>query len=741
MKRALPLLAVLFIAILAGHGMLGPAMPGGHDALEYPTRLVEYVSGWRSGEIWPLWAPDLSHGYGQPFFAYNPPAAYILAGAIDALVAPAQGALIVPDMERTWNLFALALPLLAALFMVRLSRERFGELGGITAAALYVCAPYFLCDLYVRSAMAEALAFAWLPLLFFGIASAYEKGRAGDAALVATATALLLLTHNPAVLAAALCAAVFLLLLFAVDRNPRKLSVPIIGAAIGAALTAFYWLPALLGRKLIETGSLISDSALNYRNHFLDAFQWFVPRWGYGLSVPGNADTMPFHLGIVPCIFLAAGIVFAIAHLAKHRKIGPKNSFTVAAFGTLLFALFMTHSASDFLWRQTDTLAVFQFPWRFMMIAAFMAAVIGGLVVKSAGSDSRVRVVVIALILAAVALAFPHAQNSKSLTLNEKQFQPRNIARSNLSATTRREYRPKEAPAWPPLQRHRAWFVDGAGKISRYSQQGGHISFHVESETGGTIQVRQFDFPGWTAAINNNPIPHTKDPATHAMQLGIPPGRSDVTLRFSGLPRSTAAGVLSLATLLALIAFCAVTLRKQWRLLWQRLPIAQTAIAVVCVVAVVSLIRFAIDDSAQTQLIRKAPAFVEPIGERLLQGEPLWGNANRPSVNRQIVRDSIVATVGTEFGYRFPGMQKIRLRGDVGLFSLAGGCESDLRVTFEIRSGKRKPFRVFNRSVYDDPVPFDIELPNDDVVLSAQATTGNKLCGVAVWMNPVIVLE
>src|SRR5262249_29239248 len=51
----------------------------GHDAFEYPPRLVEFHENIRQGVFLPRWAPDLSNGGGQPLFLFTPPLIYYAA--------------------------------------------------------------------------------------------------------------------------------------------------------------------------------------------------------------------------------------------------------------------------------------------------------------------------------------------------------------------------------------------------------------------------------------------------------------------------------------------------------------------------------------------------------------------------------------------------------------------------------------------------------------------------------------
>ncbi len=80
----------------------------GHDAFEYLPRTVEFFRGLAEGRLLPRWAPDLSSGYGQPFFLFNPPVIYYVTSAFHAL-----GWSVVASL----NLAALALLAVAGIGM------------------------------------------------------------------------------------------------------------------------------------------------------------------------------------------------------------------------------------------------------------------------------------------------------------------------------------------------------------------------------------------------------------------------------------------------------------------------------------------------------------------------------------------------------------------------------------------------------------------------------------------------
>ena len=68
------------------------------------------------------------------------------------------------------------------------------------------------------------------------------------------------------------------------------------GGALGAMLSAFFWLPALAERYALspERTQRVIGGPYTYFLHFVDPRQWLDPGWGFGSSVTGPADGMSF---------------------------------------------------------------------------------------------------------------------------------------------------------------------------------------------------------------------------------------------------------------------------------------------------------------------------------------------------------------------------------------------------------------------------------------------------------------
>src|SRR5581483_8653977 len=105
------------------------------------------------GQLFPRWAPDLNNGRGEPFFSFNAPLIYYATALFHSLGF---------SFVAAEDIACFALLLLAGLGMYLLTSTVFGPRGGFVASVAYLFAPYLQVTLYVRHALADFSAFAFI---------------------------------------------------------------------------------------------------------------------------------------------------------------------------------------------------------------------------------------------------------------------------------------------------------------------------------------------------------------------------------------------------------------------------------------------------------------------------------------------------------------------------------------------------------------------------------------------------
>jgi hypothetical protein len=558
--RHLPYLAaVALAALLAGLPLFQFRIMDGHDALEYLPRAVEFYEGLRSGQILPRWAPDLSGGFGQPFFSFNPPIFYYAASAFRALGA---------SFVAAQNLAIFALLLLAGLGMYLLAGAVYGRRGGLVSAVAYLLAPYLLTVLYVRHALADFSAFAFIPLALWGIyrfataapdpvehapPSRRRPSRSAIYLVVAScATGLLMLSSNPVSLVGVPALAAFAgwLALAGCVRGQGRfwpvLGRSLAGPLLGLGLSAFFWMPALLERDWIQVSRLL-DGYLHYANHFVYPFQYLLSPWGYGLSLPGPVDGMSFALGPAH-LLLGAGALALLPGLWRR----PGWSGVLLAFFLFLSvsAAFMASTASAALWARLPLLQYLEFPWRFLSLVAVATAFLCGaplLFLERRGNRLLAGGLMVLLIAGLMVLGLPRARPERFLEATDADHTPGRIAAWNVPVTTAREYEPvwvQERPTWSAGER--LSFVEGQGLATAHAVAPVAYNYHVEVVDTARLRVNTFYFPGWTVYVDGQERSVVYDNRHGVMEFKLEAGDHWVQVRFEDTALRRWSTVLSL---------------------------------------------------------------------------------------------------------------------------------------------------------------------------------------------------
>jgi hypothetical protein len=360
---------------------------GAHDARHSVYFLFEFNRSIADGIFFPRWMPDFTFGYGYPFFNINSPLAYFI-GEIFVKLG-------LDFVSATKLVFGLAI-VTSGWAMYGFVRRALGERAALLAGLVYVYAPYHLLDVYVRGALAETVAFVFLPLCLWGFAAAIERPRMAAIVGAALAYAGLMLAHaGIALLFSMVLAAYMLVLVLAKIHRTQPLNqltasslpplighlihvstAPVLGLLFGIGSSAIFLLPSLLEQSFVRIDQYTTGTAdrlgyYDYHNHFTYFFQLFSPQWGFGLSVPGPDDGLSLQLGAAASVLALLSIIV----VARRHTWRPSLLFFQ---GATLVLTFMMLPQSATLWEKLPLVAWAQFPWRFLALAALTMAPLAG---------------------------------------------------------------------------------------------------------------------------------------------------------------------------------------------------------------------------------------------------------------------------------------------------------------------------------------------------------------------------
>lgn len=250
---------------------------------------------------------------------------------------------------------------------------------GLLGAGLYTLSCYRMVCIYVRAAVGEYTAIAFLPLILAGLYNIYttEKPRFAQWAPMAFGMAALVQCHLLSCELIALLLVVFCLLRLRETLRPARLLAWLKAALLALALSAWYFFPFLISTReinLMVNGPLIGK--IQGQGTYLA--QLFSPFGrGYGGTADGTSSDMTLTLGLP----LAAGFMLVIYCLLRRERWQQQETLRrmQTAFGfamlTLVLSLrvFPWDGVQSWLGRAAGKMAgMFQYPWRFLSLATVL---------------------------------------------------------------------------------------------------------------------------------------------------------------------------------------------------------------------------------------------------------------------------------------------------------------------------------------------------------------------------------
>jgi hypothetical protein len=497
-----PLMAIAgsAFAVILPFFFLG--IPSGHDFEFHLHSWMEVHSQWLEGIVYPHWAALAHYGYGEARFLFYPPASWLLGALLGAVLPWA----VVPGAY-VW----LALTL-SGCSMFLLARPWVDRRNAVFAATLFLANPYYLVDVYWRSAFAELLAGALLPLLLLSILQleGHDSRAWVRLALVVAAAAL---TNVPASLMVNYSLALLALVLAFRQRSPKVLWAAALAAGFGVALGAFYIVPARYEQSWINIAQVLSEGVR--------------PRDNYLFTKIADPDHNRFNL-FISLVALVEVVVLAMAALSwrNGRTRQPQLWWPLLIWaGTSTFLMF---SPSAIFWEYLPWLRFVQLPWRWLLCVNVVFALLATLAWRRWIGRGLASLVLLGVLLwTGYHVQPPWWDHAIDVTELLEQHQ------SGAGYEGTDEYAPIDADPYDiKLEAPRLAF-HGSGTARFEVEQWGSEkkSFTAEVSQPGQLVVRLFAYPAWKVEVNGRPVRTDTLSSTGQMLIPVPGGVSSVQIQ------------------------------------------------------------------------------------------------------------------------------------------------------------------------------------------------------------------
>ncbi len=518
----------------------------GHDLTFHMESWMDAAHSWRQGNAYPRWSGSAAWGAGEPRFIFYPPLSWMLGGLLGAIFG--------------WNaapfIFVLLVLFIAGIAMRHLAAAWMSPRTATLAGCLYIANPYNLFVIYTRAAMAELLAAAVIPWL---LAEALRPRI--RVATFALAFATVWLTNAPAAVFATYSVAILLIVRAAQQRSVRNWFPAACGVALGAALDAFYILPAAYERRFVQPSQILTG-AYDFHSNFLfthtaDALHDFILR---------EASIVGFTLALLAAV--AAAVLFT----NRSRNSIPNPTFALLSLGVVV--LIMQTRPTAFLWAHLPELALPQFPWRWYAVLGIVFAFVTAAALYRIPRTQTI--LAASIVCIAIGICYPRFRQPC-----DPEDTPAGIRAQFLGNgfEPQDEYVPTGAdaddlrpdPGHPGYPRVWLYRADDAADISGPADE--HVrmlapvqidqwltekkSFRAHVSTPAIAILQLQDNPAWRITLNDQ----TRPPLTHAssgqMQIAMPPGDDVVAIRFTRTRDRTIADIISAIAALLWIAIFA----------------------------------------------------------------------------------------------------------------------------------------------------------------------------------------
>ncbi len=546
---------IFLVIIVLGLGTVFPLFRTGffefHDNTTV-VRVYEMARSLASGMFPVRWVQDLGYGYGYPIYNFYGPLPYYIGGA---LVNAGFGSLVSTKIMLTIGV------LLSGVLMYYFSKRFFGPVGGIASAVIYLYFPYHAVNIYVRGAVGEIYAYAFLPLIFLGIFKLSEYKKIKDIfqdtkLLVALITGIFFVatSHNLTIFMVMLLSVPAIIFCSLIAKNKIKyftLSTGLI--LIGILLSSFYIIPSFMEMDFTNVRSQVGGGA-NFSDHFLCLAQIWQSQWGFGGSVPGCIDGMSFGFGKFNIMFLGVSACFILYSFLK-KGAERIEKISIISLVLLLISVFMTTSYSEFVWVSMPYMEYIQYPWRFINFASlFLSFTIGYIFYILEKFNKTVSLIVVSILILIIVVTSVKNFNPQSFNEYTDEYYEQKDYISFTVSKISDEYLPPDfqkplAVSDIPIEK----FVVKSGEgivtlnINKVDELKGVYAFSED----GIVHVNTAYFPAWKAYINKTEVKVIK--VRDGMDIWVEKGSGEITLKFIQTPIEIIGNAITVIVFLALL--------------------------------------------------------------------------------------------------------------------------------------------------------------------------------------------
>ena len=480
--------------LIASFPLISGSLYWGHDIDFHLARIIAVSHEIAYGQFPVRMLTDMLHGYGYPtsifycdLFLYPFSCLYLLG----------------LPLRQCWQLYIFVVNVATAAisyhYFKAICKERDAALVG---SLIYLLSAYRIIDLYLRCAMGECTAIAFIPIVMSGIYDLLYEGKYNPGwRRLSIGMTLIALCH----LLTLEMVSSFLFLLCLLEWRRFLADFQIFLSVIKAGivtilLSCWFVFPMLLSMKAISLKMYDVQLYIQAQGaHISQIFNIFMP--GNGFTTPGTYHEMPLSMGAG----LIAAFVLQIYGMLRSdtkERYEQRTAFCLSTMALLMSTyLFPWDTIASLTEGRIDLISrlarMVQFPWRYMEIATAVLSLSAVMLLRTYKKNRpHIYLMWVAILISGTLLSVCSFYNSfinesKAISTANEYFIEDEIGLE--------EYLPSEAGIIEDMGTFPV-LLDGTAKISSYRSEGGERYLTVsDCSPDTTIVLPIFSYPGYHA--------------------------------------------------------------------------------------------------------------------------------------------------------------------------------------------------------------------------------------------------
>jgi hypothetical protein len=533
----LPLLVVMVVSVVVLLPIMIFGIPYGGDLLSHFRHAVPFYEGISAGNWYPGWLAESNAGLGDPRFRFYPPGLYYLYAAVQ---------FITHDWYRTAKSAYVILSVVGGIGAYLWGRQFVAPRTSMWVGIFYSIAPYRLNEIYQAALLSEYAACSILPFTFLFVERVCRRRKAIDVFGLGMSYALLVLTHLPTTVIGSLSLAVYALLRIERGFTLKTLTRLAVAVALGLAGSAFFWTTMIAELSLIKGNSVQQNIYYDYRYNFL-----FSP------SALTNRNTWYANLMALGVIGFALPAVLLIFN-KKAAKFRPILVLFLASF-------LMATPLSTPIWAVVPKLSEIQFPWRWLAITSLASALL--LAASIEYWKHRMKAVrprdLAVLLCFVLSLGFIGREMIYDCAyIGRARMDP--LFHEITSAVSYKDWLPIWAKELVQVERMNDK-VQAESRVATVSSwQPEHRVFKIDNGPAGSVKLRTYYYPHWTATMNGNSLATSPSP-DGLLLINAPSEAGTIEVVFREPPRVGIAAKVSAVAWALMFGCCALLFIRSLR--------------------------------------------------------------------------------------------------------------------------------------------------------------------------------